>query len=182
MSIPNLETQYLRLRSLRETDLDDLYEYANDPAVYEHGMWQPYESRAACADDLERLLQKQDAGQLWWWALECKADNKMIGRCELARVVPSVARAEIGYALNQNYWGRGYMSEAMRSVLQYSFETMGLNRIAAEVLTDNEVSIHLLEKMGFVREGTLRQETKIRGYLEDLHTYALLKSEWDVRK
>jgi ribosomal-protein-alanine N-acetyltransferase len=178
MSIPTLETEHLILRPLRENDLDDLYEYANDPAVYEHGMWRPYKSRAVAAADLAELLEEYTTGRLWWWALQTKADAKMIGRCEIARVQMSVGRAENGYALNQHYWGKGFASEAIQCVLTYGFDEMKLNRIAAEVLTDNAVSIHLLEKMGFKREGTLRQETKIRGYLEDIHIYGILKSEW----
>lgn len=181
MPIPTLETKNLILRPLKMSDLDDLYEYANDPDVYKHGMWRPYPSREDCAEDLEDLVKQYDTDKFWWWALECKADNKMIGRCDLTDVVPRVGRAEMGYALNKNYWGKGYATEAIQAVLKYAFETMNLNRVAATVLTDNAASIHLLEKVGMQREGTLRQDTKIRGYLEDLHLYAILKSEWDAR-
>src|SRR5688572_28178221 len=105
----------------------------------------------------------------------------MIGRCQLSEVVPHIGRADIGYALHQHYWGKGYMTQAIHSVLTYAFENMQLNRVAAEVLAANAASIHLLEKMGMQREGSLRQDTKIRGYLEDIHLYAILKSEWDAR-
>lgn len=180
MTIPTLETPNLILRPLRETDLDDLYEYAIDPEVYPHGMWRPYQSREEAQEHLADLLKGYGQGTVWWWALQNKADNKMIGRCELVNVVRSVARAEIGYALNRQYWGKGYASEAVQRVLHYGFEDMGLNRIAAEVLTDNATSIHLLEKMSMKREGTLRQETKVRGFLEDIHVYAILRAEWDA--
>jgi [ribosomal protein S5]-alanine N-acetyltransferase len=181
MTVPILETENLILRPLRPTDLDDLYEYAIDPAVYDLGMWRPYTSRDACAEHLAELLEEQENGQLWWWALEAKSDNKMIGRCEISRVVLHVGRADIGYALHQGYWGKGYATQALRRVLSYAFEELQLNRVAAEVLAANAASIHLLEKMGMQREGILRQDTKIRGYLEDIHLYAILKSEWDMR-
>ena len=182
MAVPVLETQNLILRPLRESDLDDLYEYAIDPAVYNPGMWRPYPSREACAEHLNEMLHEQANDELWWWALECKADNKMIGRCDLKNVVPHVGRSEIGYALNQHYWGKGYATEAIRCVMTYAFDTMNLNRIAAECFTDNAASIHLLEKMGFVREGTVRQDTILRGKLEDIHLYGILKSEWEAVK
>jgi len=181
MTVPILKTENLILRPLRPTDLDDLYEYAIDPAVYDLGMWRPYPSRESCAEHLAELLREQEDGRLWWWALEAKSDNKMIGRCQLSEVVPHVGRADIGYALHKHYWGKGYMTEAIHCVLNYAFEDMQLNRVAAEVLAANAASIHLLEKMGMQREGILRQDTKIRGFLEDIHLYAILKSEWDAR-
>ena len=177
--IPTLETDNLILRPLRLSDLDDLFEYAQDPEVYEFGMWRPYESREACADDLARLVEKYENGTLWWWAIVNKGDGKMIGRCELTDVVPHIGRADIGYALNKKYWGKGYATQAIRSVMRYGFADMKLNRIAATVLTENAASVHLLEKMGMTREGTLRQDTKIRGYLEDVHLYGILKVEWE---
>lgn len=180
MPIPTLEAENLILRPLQTSDLDDLFEYAQDPDVYSYGMWQPYPSREACADDLNSLIKRYDAGTLWWWALVSKGDGKMIGRCELTDVVPHVGRADIGYALNKKYWGKGYATEAIQKVMTYAFEAMTLNRIAATVLADNAASIHLLEKLGMTREGTLRQDTKIRGFLEDVHLYAILKSEWDM--
>lgn len=115
-----------------------------------------------------------------WWALEEKTDGKMIGRCQLDRYDPDDARAEISYALNQRYWGRGYMSEAAKRVARYGFETLKLNRISATVFPDNIASLRVLEKLKMTREGCMREYRTVQGMRKDVLLYAVLGAEWQV--
>ncbi len=176
MALPTLKTERLILRPLQLTDLDDLFEYAQDPAVFQPGMWQPYGSYESAKRHLETVLSHYFDGLLWW-ALEHKADGKMIGRCELSHVDRDDKHAEIGYALNSNYWRQGLMTEAMNRIINYALKEMKLNRIQAYVLIDNTRSYKLLEKMGFEREGHLREFSQVKGYPEDVYIYGLLKSD-----
>lgn len=176
MALPTLQTERLILRPLQLTDLDDLYEYAQDPAVYQPGMWQPYESYTEAKNHLEILLSHYFDGLLWW-AIEHKDDRKMIGRVELSHVDRDDKHAIIGYALNRNYWRQGMMTEAVNRVIKYTFDTMKLNRIQAYVLTDNTQSYKLLEKIGFKQEGHLRDYSQVKGYPEDVYIYGLIKSD-----
>jgi [ribosomal protein S5]-alanine N-acetyltransferase len=178
MAIPILETERLILRPLRESDLDDLFEYAQDPQVADFGMWQPYESYEACRAHLEQLIGLYERW-LKWWALEDKATGKMTGRCELARYDDDDRKAEIGYALNRDFWRRGLMREAMRAVVSHGYKELHLDRISAVVLVDNVASIALLEQQGFKIEGTMRHYTYIRGKADNVLLYALLKDEWE---
>lgn len=177
MAIPILETERLILRPLRESDLDDLFEYAQDPLVADLGMWQPYESYEACNAHLEQLIGLY-ARFLMWWALEDKASGKMIGRCELARYDDEDRKAEVGYALNRDFWRRGLMREAMQAVLKHGYTELNLDRVSAVVLLDNTASIALLEQQGFQREGIMRHYTYVRGKADDAYLYALLMADW----
>jgi RimJ/RimL family protein N-acetyltransferase len=179
MIIPVLETTHLILRPLREPDFADFFEYAQDPAVARGGMWTPYESEEDAHTDFNRLLSFYPQGFMWW-ALEDKADGKMIGRCQLDRYNPDDARAEISYALHQNYWRRGYSGEAAERVVRYGFEDLNLNRISAIVFPDNIGSLRILEKLNMTREGCLRQHNTVDGVRKDLHLYAVLRSEWQA--
>jgi [ribosomal protein S5]-alanine N-acetyltransferase len=179
MMIPLLETEHLILRPLRETDFADFFEYAQDPLVASGGMWTPYESEEIAHADFTHLLGLYPHGFMWW-ALEDKADGKMIGRCQLDRYDPDDARAEISYALHQRYWGRGYISEAATRVVRYGFEDLKLNRISAVVFPDNAASIRILEKLKMTREGCLRQYRTWGGLLKDVHLYAVLRAEWQA--
>ncbi|MGJ3240180.1 MAG: GNAT family N-acetyltransferase [Anaerolineae bacterium] len=177
MALMTLQTDRLILRPLQHSDLDDLYEYAQDPLVAEPGMWRVYDSYEAARQHLGELLSAYYDG-LMWWAIEHQADGKMIGRCELSHVDRDDKHAEISYALNRDYWHKGIMVEAMAQVIAYAFDTMELNRVHARILTDNERSIRLLTQLGFQREGHLRQHTCVKGHPEDLYIYGLLKSEF----
>ncbi|MEO1290112.1 MAG: GNAT family N-acetyltransferase [Chloroflexota bacterium] len=176
MALPTLTTERLLLRPLNHGDLDDLFEYAQDKAVYEHGMWQPYGSKDEARKHLDELLASYIQG-LMWWAIEYTLDKKMIGRVELSYVDREDQHAEISYALNQQYWHRGIMTEAMECIIDYAFQTMKLNRLYARTLTDNTASCNLLGKMSFQREGHLREHSQVKGYPEDIYIYGLLKSD-----
>ena len=176
MAIPSFNTERLVLRPLQHGDLDDLYEYAQDPEVYRTGLWQPYESIETCRKDLDNLMASYYDG-LMWWAIEHKADRKMIGRIQISNVNRDDKQAEISYALNRAYWRQGIMTEASNRIIDYAFNTMQLNRLYANTLTENEKSIKLLEKLRFKREGHLRDYTWVKGYAEDVYVYGLLKSD-----
>jgi ribosomal-protein-alanine N-acetyltransferase len=175
--LTSLQTSRLSLRPLQMADFADFFEYAQDPAVSGPGMWRPYVSETVAREDFEHILSLYRQG-LMWWALEDRLTRKMIGRCELAAYDPIDARAELSYALNSLFWGQGLMTEAARAVLRYGFEEMRLNRVSAKVFVDNAASVRLLEKLGMVREGRLRQYVQVRGQPEDVDIYSVLHAEW----
>ena len=86
-------------------------------------------------------------------------------------------RAELGYWIGLPFWNRGYATEAARAIIAFGFESLGLNRIHASHLTRNPASGRVMEKAGMRFEGTLRQHVVRWGRLEDLNTYAVLRSE-----
>ena len=175
--IPPLETPQLSLRPLNPTDFADYYEYAQDPLVSGPGMWVPYPSEAAAREDFERVLSHYSSG-LMWWALEHRLTGKMIGRCQLAAYDPDDAHAELSYALHSRFWGQGLMTEAARAVLRYGFEELKLNRVSAQVFTDNIGSIRLLEKLGMHVESLAPKSYWCRGAWDDNLVYAMSDAEW----
>ncbi|MCG7378095.1 GNAT family N-acetyltransferase [Paenibacillus sp. ACRSA] len=86
-------------------------------------------------------------------------------------------RAEIGYDLAQSHWGRGFSSESIRAMLEHGYSILKMNRIEAKVDPDNVNSIKLLEKLGFICEGTLRQYERVEGAFKDIHMYSKLSSD-----
>jgi ribosomal-protein-alanine N-acetyltransferase len=102
----------------------------------------------------------------------------MFGRIQLGGYNARDARADVGYAYNRLYWGKGYATEAAQAVLQFGFDTLKLHRVGAKVLPHNIGSIRVLEKLGFQREGILRQVHLLRGTHEDLLCYSILAPEW----
>ena len=87
-------------------------------------------------------------------------------------------RAEIGYAQALAYWGKGYINEALQALLSYAFEEMKLRRLEADVDPRNVASIKTLERLGFEREGYLRERWHVGGEIQDALFYGLLKRQW----
>ena len=113
------------------------------------------------------------------WYLIPKLSRRIIGFCGFHDWAFRHFRAELGYAISdQEDKQQGYMTEALDAVIRYGFEQMGLNRIAANIAPDNHPSLRIVEKMGFVREGYLRQHHYVDGKLHDAIAFSLLKGEW----
>ena len=175
-----LETPRLILRKLRLEDAEDMFEYAQDRELGLRGLWLPYTQLQESIDDIAETIEGYAKGNLWDWAIEHWADRKMIGRLGLHAYHAKDNRADLGYALNRVYWGQGYGTEAVRAVVDFGFGVLNLHRIGASVLADNSGSIRVLTKIGMRFEGVKRDFTAIRGKHEDLHSYSILRPEWEA--
>ena len=111
-------------------------------------------------------------------AVERRSDGDLIGWCSLSRWNPDHRSAALGYCFGEAAWGHGYATEAARALLHWAFETLDLNRVQAETDTRNLASARVLEKLGFVREGTLREDCVVDGDVSDSWVYGLLRRDW----
>jgi len=154
------ETARLILRPLREADLEDFFEYAQDPRVAGPGLWEPYDSNEACRQDLERLIADYGTGLLWWGIEHIEA-GKLVGRVQLTL---KQDRVELSYALHHDFWGRRLMSEAVQPIVAQAWSDPDINALEAVVRPDNVASIRILENLGLKFEARLPRE-------EELHLY-----------
>jgi RimJ/RimL family protein N-acetyltransferase len=111
-------------------------------------------------------------------AIDRESDGTFIGWCGLTRWNPVYRSASMGYCLDDAAWGRGYATEAGRAVLHWAFNTLDLNRVQAETDTRNAASARVLEKLGFVREGRMREDCVVNDEVSDSWVYGLLRREW----
>lgn len=182
IDLPVLETARLRLRRFSPDDAADVYEYASDRLVAKHVFWAPHASLNATMEFLDRHIKAAQNGELSSWAVEHRADRKMIGTCGFAWWRPEHGKAEIAYAVSRKYWNQGLASEAAAACIDYGFGTMGLNRIEARCMPENTASERVMQKCGMRCEGTLRQTMLVKGRYVDLKMYAILREEWEQRK
>ncbi len=110
--------------------------------------------------------------------MDRSSDGAFLGWCGLTRYNPDYRSASLGYCLTDAAWGHGYATEAAGALLQWAFESLDLNRVQAEADTRNAASARVLEKLGFVREGTLREDCVVDGDVSDSWVYGLLEREW----
>jgi len=171
-----LESERLILRSFTELDTDDLFRYAVDPDVGPRAGWKPHATRAESLAIVRMFIADDNV-----WAIERKSDHRMIGSLGLHtdkwRNLPDVRT--IGYVLAKDCWGHGYMTEAVRCATKYAFTEAGMNMISVAHYTFNDRSRRVIEKCGFVYEGTLRRAfVRYDGEIFDEAIYSLAKEEW----
>ena len=107
-----------------------------------------------------------------------EAGGALAGIINVYRFDAQNRRCELGYMLGRSHWGKGYMSEALRAVLDYVFDEYGLHRIEADIDPRNEASAKLLQGLHFIKEGHLRQRWIVNGEICDSDIYGLLRSDW----
>ncbi|RUT31558.1 N-acetyltransferase [Paenibacillus zeisoli] len=183
--IPELESSRLRLRQLEDNDAPQLFKYWGDDEVVRYLNMSRLESVQDTLDMINLLNGLSETEDTLRWGIELKETGALIGSCGFnVWQLAGANRGEIGYDLGTAYWGRGYMPEALLTMLEFGYSVMGLNRIEALVLPENAASRRMLSKLGFQEEGLLReyqQNEQEEGYI-DLHLYALLRREFAQRR
>jgi [ribosomal protein S5]-alanine N-acetyltransferase len=174
--LPTFATRRLLVRPMEISDVEGIFEIKGDAEVREKYGTEPHST----LDETRKFIEDRLAGyrkrDSMFWVYSLKGSAKVVGSCCFWHFDEESLCAEIGYELNRMYWRQGITSEALVPVLSYGFE-MGLNRIEACPLAENEASNRLLMKLGFRYEGKLRQRVRFGGRFIDQCYYGLLKGE-----
>ena len=179
--LPTLETERLILRKMVLNDAEAVFAYASNSEVSRYTLWETHRSIEDSRAFLEFATQKYENGGEPDWGIVYRGNGCLVGACGLVNWEAEHARAEVGFVLSREYWGRGLMSEAVRAMLRFGFERMNLNRIEARCIAENAASARVMEKAGMVYEGTLHQREYIKGAYRDIKLYAILKKGFPGR-
>jgi len=172
-----IETDRLILRAFTESDLDDFYAYASVPGVGEMAGWPHHASIETSKSILQMFLTNKDV-----FAIFHKADKKVIGSLGLHNAwinreeeYKHLKAKNIGYVLSKDYWGNGLVPEAVKAVINYGFNELGLEAFSIEHFVENTQSKRVIEKCGFkfVKEG--RYHAKLLDKYFDELRYILVK-------
>ncbi|MCA1748242.1 MAG: GNAT family N-acetyltransferase, partial [Sphingomonadales bacterium] len=170
-----LQTDRLILRPVVMDDAEAMHHFFSDEEAMRWWSSGPHETLAETRDYLRGNVMGDV--RLTWVITE--DGGEALGWVVLITVREGVA--EIGYNLRRGAWGKGYGREAVARVIDHAFGEMGLRRISADTDPDNAASNALLEKLGFRREGYLREEWKTHIGVRDSIIWGLLKREWEGR-
>jgi len=176
---PRLETSRLLLREAKPADRDGLFAMYADEEVMRYMPLDPFESVEEADDELGWHARIFREGTGIRWMLEDRDSGAFVGTCGFLGIEREHNRMEIGYDLAPAFWGRGLMPEAVHAALGFGFGPLGANKIEARVDPGNAASIRLMDKLGFTREGLLRQHEYEKGRYVDLAAYSMLKSEYE---
>lgn len=180
--LPTITTERLRLRWLTGNDVPSLAAIFSDAEVCRYWSRPPLADFAAAEGLHEEIVRCFLARSLFQWGIAERGTDTVIGTCTLAALSPEHRRAELGFALARSAWGRGYMAEALPALLAFAFGELDLHRLEADVDPRNERSIRVLERLGFEREGHLRERYHVNGELQDAVLYGLLRPDWTRRQ
>ncbi len=179
LDFPTLETNRLRLREITEDDAPALFDIHSNA---EHMKWfgsDPLQDLDGAVGLVKRFAGwRQQANPGTRWGLELKSQLGLIGSCGLFAWNRNWRNCSLGYELAPHAVGAGLMGEALHAIIEWGFHEMELNRIDAQVHAENAASLNLLQKLGFVQEGCLREVAYWGERHHDLTQLSLLAAEW----
>lgn len=176
--LPTIDAPRVQLRWLTEQDVDALF------AVFSDRTMMRYWSRPAMTEraEAEALLNGIHDGfrnkTAFQWGVERKQDRCVLGTCTLFHLDARNGRAELGYCLASQFWSKGYMKEALTASIDFAFGKLRLRRLEADIDPRNSSSERILVKLGFRREGLLRERWSVGGEIQDTAFFGLLATEW----
>ena len=173
---PILETERLILRELTESDAQSLLNCFSNPDVLRYYGQSPLKSIDQVKQIIKNFAESYNERHGVKWGIELKETKSIIGTIGFHDWSSEHRRANISYALFPEQWGNGYATEAVSTVISYGFNNLNLTRIGAVVFLENESSNHLLTKLGFKKEGVLKNYMYQNDVPHDTNVYSLLKS------
>ncbi|MGW5002628.1 GNAT family N-acetyltransferase [Streptomyces hydrogenans] len=178
LATPVLHTPRLRLRPVADADADALFTLHSSAYVLRYWDSPPWTDRARADRFIAMSRKIADDGSGARVVIERASDGAFVGWVGLTEWDPVYRSASLGYVLGDAMWGHGYATEAAHALLRWAFDTLDLNRVQSETDTRNLASARVLEKVGFVREGTLREDCVVNGEVSDSWVFGLLRREW----
>jgi RimJ/RimL family protein N-acetyltransferase len=179
--LPTLRAARLTLRTITEADVAEVLAVFCDPLVLRYWDGPLMTTHHDAMQYIERIHYGFRRRELMQWGIADVPTDAVIGTCTLTQLSATHERAEIGFALRQNRWGQGLGSEAVSAAIDFAFNELGLHRIEADVDPRNERSLQLLERLGFRREGHLRERYCMNGERQDAVMMAVLRPDWRSR-
>lgn len=175
--ITEIKSPRLFLRKMNFLDKAQLFEIWSDPEVTKYMNIDRFTSMKQVEEMIqlfETLSQNNEA--IRYSIIEADSEE-IIGTCGFNAIDYDNVKAEIGYDLRRKYWGKGYAAEAITSLIHYAFNDLNINRVEAKIEPENRNSIKLIERLGFIYEGTLREAEKSKGQFINLKLYSKLASD-----
>ncbi|MCU7930814.1 MAG: GNAT family N-acetyltransferase [Candidatus Thiodiazotropha sp. (ex Codakia rugifera)] len=174
-----LETTRLLLRPIELSDSLEIQKAAGAREIADTMISLPHPYPVGGVERYIALQQaERDAGGSVTFTIKHKTEAWFCGLIEVRDIDRTHSQGELSFWLAIEAWGRGYMSEAVQTVVQYGFESLDLNRLYAYHMLRNPASGRVLEKNGFKQEGLLRQRVRKWGQFEDVLLWAILQHEW----
>lgn len=174
---PELQTDRFYLRQLQVEDAPEMFSYFSQDIVTEYYDLESFEEEQQAIDLIDKFNKGYIDNKQIRWAAVLKETGKLAGTCGFHAIESEHSKAEIGYELHPDYWGKSMMTEICNEIITYGFEVMELNRIEAFYDPRNLASWKVLKKNSFQYEGILRKRYFEKGVFVDAAIAAIIKGD-----
>jgi RimJ/RimL family protein N-acetyltransferase len=179
---PVLATDRLLLRETAPRDVEAVFEMESDPVAMRFWSRPPMQEIAEAQLSVERSMTYFGARVGIRWSITRPGEDRLLGHVSLFNFHEPSDRGDIGYGLMRAHWGQGIMNEALTAVIDYAFGPLELRRLEADIDPANAASLRAVERLGFRREGLLKERWQVGETISDSVLLGLLAREWRARE
>ncbi|CAM3858737.1 GNAT family N-acetyltransferase [Mesobacillus thioparans] len=170
-----ITTDRLKLRLFQESDAPDVARLCNNYNLYKSTLHLPYPYSIEDALGWMAAHQEQfDADRFYELAVTDRESGELYGAVALSNI-EKYSNGEVAYWIGEEYWGKGYATEAARAMIDFAFEVKGYHKVFARYFRSNPASGKVMEKLGMKQEGILLEQVKKDDRFEDLVCYGIIK-------
>jgi ribosomal-protein-alanine N-acetyltransferase len=177
-TFPQLESNQLLLRKIKPSDAEDIFLFMSDEGTVKNFLIAPHKTIEETLKQIKTSNKLYEKKKQIQWGVTKKGSSAVIGTIGFHNLNVRDFQTEVGGLLSRPYWRGGIMTEALLTILTFGFEKMAFNRIYGLIHPDNIASISLGEKVGFRKEGLLREGRFFNNQFYDLALYSLLKKDY----
>ena len=175
-----LETDRLRLRRLTMEDVPLFFtRLGSSEAVTRYMLWKPHKDISESSASIQKVLHRYETGESCRWAIAQKDTDALIGIIDLLGFDEAAGTCSFAYMLGEDFWGRGYGTEAVTAVFRYAFEVLGVDAIIADHFAGNPASGAVMQKAGMTYQRTIPGKYEKNGVLHDAPEYRITREEWN---
>ena len=162
LKFPKMVTPRLVLGPFESRDAPDVFGFFGSEAWLRYVPRETLDVPEQAVEKVRGMSKAFEERSAIWWTFRAQKTGEFVGYGGLFDINREDHNAEIGYGFNPQCWGQGYASEAVRPIVDFGFENLGLHRIFGLIDPDNVASVKVLEKLGFDREGMLKESAFAR--------------------
>lgn len=177
---PELISSRLRLRKLARSDIPMYFERIGSEAeVTRFMLFSPHRDISESAASIEKALQRYETGRCYRFCIALKDTDQLIGVIEPLRFDENTSACSFAYMLGRDYWGQGYGTEALRTVLDFLFRDMEMERVEADHMAENIGSGAVMRKAGMIFTGVVSGKYQKDGIVHDAACYCITREQWE---
>ncbi len=174
-----MKTEHLILRRVRREDADRFFRFAGSETVTKYMFWKPHKDVCESAASIEKTLSLYEAGNCWRWGIALGETDELIGIIDLLGIREAERSCTFAYMIGEDFWGRGFATEALSAVLGFAFERLDLETVWGEHFGPNGASGAVMRKAGMKYTGTETGKYEKNGEIFDVPQYCITRKEWE---
>ena len=179
VQIRALKTPRLVLRKLRREDTAAYYErLGSSEAVTRYMLFEPHQDISDSVSSIEKILGRYEAGKCYRWGITQAENDSLIGVIDLLKFDEEKNTCSFAYMLAEEFWGRGFGTEALRAVLDFAFTELKVAAVEADHFAENAASGAVMRKVGMTYQGTAKDKYVKNGVYYDAPRYRITAREW----